>query len=328
MDYRERCFLVESSQQAMRLDTFLTHKITRLSRSQAQKCIHAGAVRIAPAREVKPALRLQAGEQVYLQQALYDDEPQYEDLRLIDENEDYWCFDKPAGMLVHPTARAYRNSVTVYIEECLGQRPYVVHRLDKESSGILLVAKSPEVSARLGAYFLKAQVQKKYLAVVYDPQGRYQRVTACSLTYPLGYEGRLLPNLRMGLGHLPARSELRVLQTEASLALLGLEPKTGRQHQLRVHLALYGTPILGDKLYFFGEPFYKSYLDNEELPPYLPHRHLLHAAELDFVWRQRKVHYESATPKIFAQTLGTGMHSAYLPTAYAQEHFASLPSVE
>ncbi|MFA5623894.1 MAG: RluA family pseudouridine synthase [Bradymonadales bacterium] len=318
MNYRERSYVVEHSQNNMRLDMFLAHKITRLSRTQAQKCINNGAVSLEPAREAKASLRVQAGDVVRLIQKLNDEEPQFDELRLIDENDAFWCFDKPAGMLVHPTARAYRNCVTVYVEEVLGKTPYVVHRLDKESSGLLLVAKTAKVSAQLGKLFLSCEVLKDYKAVVYDPFCRHELGKKRSICDALGYAGTLLPKLCMGHGKLSAQSDVRALERNAALALVCLRPITGRQHQLRAHLALQRTPILGDKLYFFGEAFYKAYLDDEEVPDYLPYRHLLHASKLTFSWRGEAFSYTSELPDIFEKSMNLALDERHLPTKHAQ----------
>jgi len=301
----------------MRLDEFLAYKMGRFSRSQANHCIKSGAVSIEPYRETKPGLRVRLGDRVSISQAMVGDVPQYDEVVPLFENDDFWCFDKPAGMTVHPTANIYHNTMTRYVEVVLGMKPYVVHRLDKETSGVLLMAKDPEVSRRLGEMFLTHSVQKQYEAIVYNAGCSYFPGSQRHIEIPLGLAGVVLPHMTMGAGHLPARTEVCCDNIFGHFARLKLGLHSGRQHQIRVHLALTGTPILGDKLYFFGEQFYKDYLDGKPVEKFSSHRHLLHARRIAFEWRGIPCVVEATTPMLFEEVFRGSCTAAMFPTPYA-----------
>ena len=303
----------------MRLDQFLTYKISRMTRSQGQMIIRSGNLSIVPPRQPKPSLRVQPGDIIVIRQELEGDEPQFDEVRCLFENEAFFVFDKPAGMLVHPTASVFQNTLTAYSLEQLGKEVFVVHRLDRETSGLVAMAKSSAWSSELYRLFVSHDIRKEYVAVVYDPKEKYQIGDHFEFNTPLGFIGELLPKLTMGRGQLPALTSGYCLKRQSSLALLALCPHTGRQHQLRVHLALAGTPILGDKLYFYGESFYKDYLDGLDVPDFYPSRHLLHARRLIIPWQGASVETETGIPELFEMILSEGVSPSCFPTAYSRQ---------
>ncbi len=318
MEKRIRQFEVLLNEDNMRLDEFLAFKMGRFTRSQANMCIKAGAVSIVPYRQTKPALRVHPGDVVSISQTMVGDVAQYDELELIFDHPDFWCFNKPAGMAVHPTANIYHNTVTRYVETQLNAAPYVVHRLDKDTSGVLLMAKTPDVSKTLGEAFLTHQIRKQYVAIVYNAGGRYYKGAEDHIEIPLGLAGRVLPNMTMGMGSLDAHTEVHCDDVHGEFARLHCLLHTGRQHQIRVHLALTGTPILGDKLYFFGEQFYKDYLDKLDVPQFTPHRHLLHAEKLAFTWKGQDFEFQAPAPILFDEVFKSDCSDNYFPTGYAQ----------
>lgn len=318
MEKRIRQFEVLQNEDGMRLDEFLAFKIARFSRSQANTCIKAGAVSITPYRPTKPALKVRHGDIVAISQTMSGDVPQYDELELLSDHPDFWCFSKPAGMTVHPTANIYHNTVTRFVETQLQAQPYVVHRLDKDTSGILIMAKSPDVSKILGEAFLTHKIQKEYLAIVYNADDTYYPGAINHIQLPLGHAGRLLPNMTMGMGTLDAHTEVHCIDTFDKFAKLRLILHSGRQHQIRVHLALTATPILGDKLYFFGEQFYKDFLDQKLVPYYTPFRHLLHAHKISFTWKDETFSFTSPIPPLFDEVYKTPPSDAFFPTGYAR----------
>lgn len=318
MEKRIRQFDVLQNEDGMRLDEFLAFKIARFSRSQANNCIKAGAVSITPYRPAKPALKVHFGDSVAISQTMSGDVPQYDEIQLLLDHPDFWCFSKPAGMAVHPTANIYHNTVTRYVETQLNAQPYVVHRLDKDTSGVLLMAKTPDVSKALGEAFLTHLIHKEYLAIVYNAASAYYVGRQNDILIPLGLAGRVLPNMTMGMGTLDAHSEVHCIDTLGDFAKLRILLHSGRQHQIRVHLSLTGTPILGDKLYFFGEQFYKDYLDQKLVPNYTPCRHLLHAQKLSFTWKGEEFSITSPVPALFDEVYRSPITDAIFPTGYAQ----------
>ena len=196
MEKRIRQYTVLINEDGMRLDEYLAYKIGRFSRSQANSCIKAGGVSIEPYRPAKPSLKIHTGDVISLTQTMSGDVPMYDAIERIDETEDFWVFVKPSGMAVHPTANIYHNTVTRYIETQIGAQPYVVHRLDKETSGILVVAKTPQASRELDALFQTRAVQKQYDAVVYNAKDKYYPGYTEDIDIPLGLQALSFRALR------------------------------------------------------------------------------------------------------------------------------------
>ena len=315
---RIRQFEVRINEEGIRLDEFLAIRIGRMSRSQANRCIKNGAVGIEPFRNVKSSMKVRTGDTVIVTQQISGDAAMYGEIALIGETDDFWVFDKPAGMAVHPTANIYNNTVTRYIETQLGARPYVVHRLDKETSGVLVVAKSADAAVELGAIFFSRDIDKQYDCVCINPHGKFYPGAACDIDIPLGFAGIELPRITMGPGDLAALTHIRCTEIFGDAAWLRVKIDTGRQHQIRVHLALNGTPIIGDKLYFFGEKFYKSWLDGEETPQFAPVRHLLHASHLGFRRRGRDFEWHAPVPPIMREVFRSSAAPSRFPTDYSR----------
>ena len=318
MEKRIRHYDVLINEDNMRLDEFLAYKMGRMTRSMANRCIKAGGVSLMPYRPPKPALRVHTGDVVAITQTMADDTPQYDELDLLFENDDFWCFDKPAGMAVHPTANIYHNTVTRYVESQLDAVPYIVHRLDKDTSGALIVAKNQAVGKEMAEAFLSHQIHKEYVAIVYNAQDRYYPGASQDIKIPLGPAGRLMPDITRGVGSQDAYTEVHCDDIHGKLAKLRCILHTGRQHQIRVHLALTGTPILGDKLYFFGEQFYQTFLNKETVPQYAPHRHLLHAHRLRFTWKNADFAFTAPTPALFDEVFKNNLTDSAFPTGYAR----------
>ena len=318
MEKRIRQYTVLINEDGMRLDEFLAYKIGRFSRSQANTCIKAGAVSIEPYRPVKPALKIHTGDIISLAQTMSGDAPMYDEVVLLDENEDFWVFDKPSGMAVHPTANIYHNTMTRYVETQMGAQPFVVHRLDKETSGILIIAKNAEVSQNLDKLFQTRSVQKQYEAVVWNAKSKYYPGYTEDIDIPLGFAGIELPRITMGIGALEAHTHVECNSIHGDFAWLKVDIHSGRQHQIRVHLALTGTPILGDKLYLFGESFYKDYLDGKPTPMFAPHHHLLHASHLSLTWKDKTYSWNSVPPTLMQAVFKGPTLPEFFPTGFAK----------
>jgi len=163
-------------------------------------------------------------------------------------------FDKPSGLPVHKGTRTERDldSMLASLADAEGERPVLVHRLDKETSGLLVAARTKEIAARLGRVFSGRRIAKTYVAVVegvpHPATGTIDRALK-KVETPRG--GRMVEADPADPEALAAETRWEVVETRADgrASLVRLEPHTGRQHQLRVHMALIGHPILGDRLY-------------------------------------------------------------------------------
>lgn len=269
-----------------RADVYLARKVRRLSRSRAQRIIRQGDFRLADG-PLKPSTRLCRGAVVELWRMPPDEPPAgaadpevlYEDARLL-------VVDKPPDLAVHPSARYLKHTLTAWLKAraAPGQRvANPCHRLDRETSGVLVCAKERAAESQVKTAFAGGRTEKTYLAIA---RGRVRE--AKELSYPLALQGeRGLVKIRMihdddGLESLTLVEPL-AYDAATDRTLVRCCPRTGRQHQIRAHLALFGHPLVGDKLYAMGDEWFDAYTRGEGTAddPALDHRrHALHAHRL------------------------------------------------
>jgi 23S rRNA pseudouridine1911/1915/1917 synthase len=275
--------VVTLEQVGERLDKALAAKLPAFSRAQIQKMIREGQVRMGGAA-VKGSLRLMGGERVAVSIPPVEETDlvaQPIPLDILYEDDDLILVNKAAGMVVHPAAGhesgTLVNAVLAHCPDLPGiggeRRPGIVHRLDKETSGLILVAKNDNALRFLQAQFKKRTVEKVYLALC---EGHF-RAGEALIDAPIGRD----PRNRKRMAVIPpnASAQSRPAQTRVSVvdyydpnhSLLECRPLTGRTHQIRVHLAFAGHPIVGDEVY--GRRKQTIALS----------RHFLHAAGLTFM---------------------------------------------
>ncbi len=252
----------------MRLDRFLQAALAPLSRKQVKRLIDAGHVRLA-GKPVRRAGRLIAGDEVFsvagvpgpvVPEGLSSSRVLYEDAHLV-------VLDKPAGLRMHAVEAGDRQHLVAYLEQALGPDPvHVVSRLDKETSGVVVVARTSQAAEALTESFRHHSVSKVYRAVVHGCPSRREG----TIDAPIGPVGqgrygirsrgrsartsyRVVRCMQNGAGEngtAQARSRKgEVVIAGEDFAVVELEPETGRTHQLRVHLAGIGHPIVGDLWY-------------------------------------------------------------------------------
>ncbi|MCZ7678436.1 MAG: RluA family pseudouridine synthase [Sandaracinaceae bacterium] len=198
-------------------------------------------------RRRQPSERVREGEVVLLVRPRFEARRRPPPSRVLYEDEAMVVVDKPAGLPVHPSASYHRNTLTFLLRQRYPDRtPHLAHRLDRETSGVLVCARTLEDERHLKKAFERREVQKTYLAIA---RGRVEADEG-RIDLPLGRpdEGlHLLMEVREDGA--PSRTRYRVAARAPEHTLVALAPETGRQHQLRVHLAAIGHPIVGDKLY-------------------------------------------------------------------------------
>lgn len=230
----------------LRLDRFVQNRIPRLSRTRANGIVRACAYH-EDGRRRRPSERVREGEVVLLVRPRFEEPEAPTSFEVLYEDEAMVVVDKPAGLPVHPSASYHRNTLTFLLRQRYPERtPHLAHRLDRETSGVLVCARTLEDERHLKKAFERREVQKTYLAIA---RGRIDADEG-HVDLPLGRpdEGlHLLMEVR-GDGA-PSRTRWRVAARAPEHTLVALAPETGRQHQLRVHLAAIGHPIVGDKLY-------------------------------------------------------------------------------
>ena len=215
------------------------------------------------------------------------------------EDDEVLVVDKPPGLPMHPTATYYRNTLLHLLEAQYDPAPMFAHRLDKETSGIVVCGKSRGSEVSLKTAFERRQVAKSYLAIVrgvVESDGGTIELPLAPVTEGL----HLLMEVRDD--GLAAHTRYEVLERKGAASLMRLHPHTGRQHQLRVHLAAMGHPIVGDKLY--GPDAHAPFLEmideglSDDLLRRLAHpRHALHASTLQIAHpRGHRLELESPLP--------------------------------
>ena len=289
--------------------------LTGISRAHAQRLIEDGRALINGHRG-RSSERLGGGELVTVELSAPPDdrlEPESVALRVAYEDADMLIVDKPAGMVVHPSAGHERGTLVHALlgralarGEPLGSvagvgRPGIVHRLDKDTSGLLVVAKTDAAQAALMRQFGDRSIDKEYLALVRgEMEAKRGRIEA-----PVGRDPRDRQRMAVVAGGREAVTEYRVAGSANGYSLLALHPRTGRTHQIRAHLAYLRLPIAGDLRYGGG------------IGPGDLHRQFLHAARLG-VQRpsdDRRVDaWSELTPDLAASLAAIGMEVGTLPT--------------
>jgi 23S rRNA pseudouridine1911/1915/1917 synthase len=248
-------FLVQSQDSSKRLDVFLSQKSPALSRSQIKKLIEMGKVQTA-GRKAKAGLKLRENEVVTLTlpgPRKMEVEAEAIPLKVLYEDRHLIVVDKPAGLVVHPGAGNYSGTlVNALLHRCpdlagIGGvlRPGIVHRLDKDTSGVLVVAKDDLAHRSLSDQFRKHTAERNYVGIVFGQLPEEGQVDAPVGRHPT-HRKKMSARPRKGR---EARTQWRVLERFRSFNLAEFRLQTGRTHQIRVHLSSIGHPILGDPLY-------------------------------------------------------------------------------
>jgi len=285
----ERHLVVPPELAGLRLDHFVKTQITRLSRTKIQQII-ATQLRRQDGFVPKPATSVAAGEHYIIRREARPEPPCPRTFGVLHEDARMRIIDKPAGLPVHATAKFYFNTLTRVLAERYPDEPelQICHRLDRETSGCLVVARDREAAAYLkGAIAAKNRTTKQYLAVVHgQPPWDAEAVLDTSLRLSTAADATKIPTVRVlpDPKGLTAITRVVVEQRATRYALVRCTLVTGRQHQIRVHLAHAGFPIVGDKIYAHGDDAFIEYCD-EGLTPELAElfvlpRQALHAARI------------------------------------------------
>jgi 23S rRNA pseudouridine1911/1915/1917 synthase len=281
-------FRVPPEVAGQRLDLFLQGQLKRTSRTRANFIVRASAYD-ERGRRLRPGARVVAGQLVLLWRPPWDETPVPTDVAVLYEDEHLLAVDKPPKLPVHPTARYHHNTLIKVLQRARPKQFLSLgHRLDRETSGVLLVAKTAACDRALKRDLeARAGIEKIYTAITWGvPVAPGERLRV-DRPLELDLESRTKVKMRIGTtpDALSASTIFRGLEVAGDrYALVRCELLTGRQHQIRVHLASLGTPIVGDKLYAFDETFFTRDADGEQTEDDLARlempRQALHAAEL------------------------------------------------
>ncbi len=313
-DYYEVFYLVDEEHHGMRLDAYIQLYLKTFSRELVKKKIALGEVTILGRPEShKPSVRVQAGEEIRLviPRTIHEDEywrgekvKLNEEPEVVFEDEEILVISKPAYMSAHPTGRHLFNVATVIFEAKRGIPIKSIHRLDRETSGILILGKTSRAAAEIGKLFEfeHEKVQKCYFFIgIQNEHFKGEKNFVAKERLGLQENDMMMESYPESSEQGKwAETEFKILHQEKGY-LIGLAfPKTGRQHQIRVHAQIHGFPLVGDKLYLGSYKLFQNFKDNIASPEehdfmQLP-RHALHAMALQIDYRGRKELFNSHLP--------------------------------
>ncbi|NRA48214.1 MAG: RluA family pseudouridine synthase [Phaeodactylibacter sp.] len=322
--FEHKVIKADPKQSMIRIDKFLNDRLQHVSRSRVQDAIKAGSITVS-GKQVKPNYRIKPGDEIEVVVPQYGEQqnhikPQEIPLDIRYEDDDLLIVHKPAGMVVHPGVgnpdKTLVNALAYHfgyddlplLERDNHRQVGLVHRIDKDTSGLLVVAKTDYALTHLAKQFFDHTIERRYVAIVWGDFeetegtieghiGRHPRFRQMHTVFPEGEAGKW------------AVTHYRVLESLYYISLVECKLETGRTHQIRVHMKHIGHPLFNDAKYggdqiVKGTIFskYKSFVENtfHVLP-----RQALHAKSLSFVHpvTKEKMHFDSGLPEEFSQTL-------------------------
>src|SRR5882724_4849938 len=308
MSSRTESLIIDKTLPDGRLDVYLRGKFPAASRGAIQRLIEEGYI-LVNGNKVKPTHTPRVGEQVQVTwpearpaEALAEEMP----LEILFEDDVLLVLNKAAGMVVHPAAGHEEHTlVNALLHHCEGElsgiggvaRPGIVHRLDKETSGCLVVAKNDETHVALSSQFASRKVEKIYHAIVCGEMPWDKGEIRAAIARHPSHRKRMAVSDETGR---EALTSYRVLERLRAATLVKAGLHTGRTHQIRVHFQFLGFPLMGDLTY--GQ---RQNRRLEELIGFTAPRVMLHAYQLAFIHPRsgKRVHFEAPLPKDFADLL-------------------------
>lgn len=272
-----------------RLDQFVAQEVKTLSRSKTKKLIDEGYI-VVNNHQVDPSYKVLKGDKIKIEIPVSQSvnlQSEKIPLEILFEDENLLVINKQPGIVVHPTldhpSGTVVNGILNHLESELKNdklRPGIVHRLDKDTSGVLVVAKNEKTLENLKKQFKTRTVKKTYIALVHR---EVEKQTGL-INNPIGRHPKFKSKFNVDSNGKEAQTKYFVLKRFPKFTLLELQPQTGRTHQLRVHLSHLGHPIVGDKLY-----------GGKMLLP----RQFLHASKLELLDPKNKktLNFEAKMPK-------------------------------
>jgi 23S rRNA pseudouridine1911/1915/1917 synthase len=296
-----------------RLDTWIAAAGIELSRSQARHLIDAGAIRVGSAVR-KPGYAVRAGDRIEVEvppPPAPRAEPEDLPLQVLYEDALLVVINKAPGMVVHPAPGRWQGTLVNALLHRWGRlptgddvRPGIVHRLDRETSGVMVIARTPAALEHLARQFHDRTVTKRYLAVVRGVMRRDELVIDAAIGRHPTERKKMSTRARRGR---VAVTRVRVLERFSAATLVEASPQTGRTHQIRVHLAAQGFPILGDAVYGGGASATRGAGRRAGAPLPTIARQALHAASLEVTHPERgeRLRFDAPLWLDMEQLLGT-----------------------
>ncbi len=292
----KKTFNVDKTFNAIRIDKWIRKKIGNLPQSLLEKNLRIGKIKINN-KKIKSSYKLSINDKIsifdlnftpFKKNKKAEFQPskkiiKYNEETIIDNNDNFIVINKKSGVPVQGGTKSKKNLIDIFkkSEFFINSKPYSVHRLDKDTSGILIIAKNRETAQILTSLFRLRKVHKTYLAICH---GQILKKSGELNSELIRYENNKAIREK-------AITHYRVIDTNSSLTLLEMKPITGRKHQLRKQLLQIGHPIYGDQKYNFG---YNN-IKNKNL--------MLHAYKIKFMIKNEKFNFHALLPKYFQDLL-------------------------
>ena len=312
-------FSVDTNNSGKRLDVFLSNNIKNFTRSFLKKLIESKEVRLNSTIVSSPSTKVKYKDQIIINiiyKNIHNIVPKKIPLHIIFEDKDILVINKPKGMVVHPGAGNYENTLVnalLYkykknLSDINGtQRPGIVHRIDKETSGLLVIAKNNSTHANLGDQFSKHSIKRKYLCLSWGVVRPLKGRISTLITRDKKNRQLMIASDINGKKAITNYKTIKVFNIKdiPKISLIECELETGRTHQIRVHLKYKGTSLLGDKQY--GKKNIKFKKINNEFLSNLDQLtgQALHAKTLEFTHpkNKKRLSFSSELPKGFKKIL-------------------------
>ena len=306
-----RATTVDEPQSGLRLDRALGELFTDYSRNFLANLVTEGHVRVDGKAATKPSQRVERGQRLEIDvpEAAATSVPSQEiPLTVLHDDADIIVIDKPAGLVVHPAAghpdQTLVNALLFHVKDLSGiggeLRPGIVHRLDKDTSGVMVIAKHDEAHRKLTADWNTDRVRKEYLALVYGTPPHERGIVDA----PIGRDPRDRKRMAVVPNGRRAATEYELVERLRYVSLLRCRLRTGRTHQIRVHMKHLGHPIVGDPVY--SGPQWRGIPDKKVQKIFSSlQRQMLHAARITFVHpgTGEPMTFEAPLPQDFAGVL-------------------------
>lgn len=276
-------FKVEPHHSGLRLDEFMKTRLPRYSRNEIHNIIETRLVQ--KERRFKKGTIVRTGDELVFLYDKKEEVVQDVEIPVLYEDDDILVVNKPSHMAVHSNNPFGKNDLIQQLRRQRDTRElYLAHRIDRETSGIVLIAKSTIIASKLGDAFVGRRIEKEYTALLFGEIAEDKGV----IDLPICGDEKSVVRVKMRVGNesgAASITEYTVLKRLNGFTLVNVRPKTGRQHQIRVHFAAIGHPLVGDKIYKDEKLFLKFIEEgftDELQKQLLLNRHALHASSLSF----------------------------------------------
>ena len=294
-----KSYIVEPSYEGIRIDKWIRNYLGNVPQGLIEKSLRAGKIKLNK-KKTKSSTKLKDKDIINVYNLKFEDNiiqkkikfkpsneviKENEDL-IIDDNENFIVVNKESGIAVQGGTKSKKNLIDIFSKSKIfaNSKPYSVHRLDKDTSGVFIIAKNRDTAKLFTSLFRLRKIHKTYLAICYGEIEMNKGIFDQDL---IRYEGnkKIIEN---------SKTIFKVLDKNSSCSLLEMNPITGRKHQLRKQLSLIGHPIYGDDKYTFEKNFKTK---NKEL--------MLHSYKIKFIINNKKYTYKALLPKYFKKILQT-----------------------